>query len=76
MMVFEKVREVIAEQLEISPSEIVPESKLAEDLKADSVDIVGIVMNLENEFGLEFAFEDLEGIKTVADAVKYIEERI
>ncbi|MGI5877343.1 MAG: acyl carrier protein [Christensenellales bacterium] len=75
-MTFEKVRDIIAEQLEIDPGEIMLESNLAEDLKADSVDVVGIIMNLEAEFGLEFPFEDLESIKTVGDAVSYIDERI
>jgi acyl carrier protein len=75
-MTFEKVREIIAEQLEISPDEIMLESNLSEDLKADSVDVVGIIMNLEAEFGLEFPFDDLENIKTVGDAVSYIDERI
>lgn len=75
-MTFEKVREIIAEQLEISPGEIMLESNLSEDLKADSVDVVGIIMNLEAEFGLEFPFDDLESIKTVGDAVAYIDGRI
>ncbi|NLG37796.1 MAG: acyl carrier protein [Clostridiales bacterium] len=75
-MTFEKVRDIIAEQLEIDPGEIMLESSLADDLKADSVDVVGIIMNLEAEFGLEFPFEDLESIKTVSDAVSYIDERV
>lgn len=74
-MVFENVKSIIAEQLEIEESEIKMESSLVDDLKANSVDVVGIVMTLESEYDLEFPYEDLESIKTVGDAVKYIEER-
>ncbi len=74
-MVFETVRNIIAEQLEISADEITMESSLTEDLKADSVDVVGIIMNLETEFSLEFPYEDLEQVATVGDAVRYIESK-
>jgi len=75
-MVFEKVQQIIAEQLELDEDSIKMESRLGEDLKADSVDVVSIVMNLESEFDLEFPFDDLGSIVTVADAVAYIEARI
>lgn len=74
-MVFETVRSVIAEQLGIDEDVITMEASLTEDLKADSVDVVGIIMNLEAEFGLEFPYDDLEKIVTVGDAVRYIEEK-
>lgn len=74
-MVFEKVRDIIAEQLELDPSAITMESSLADDLHADSVEVVGVIMNMETEFGLEFPYEELEKIKTVGDAVAYIQER-
>lgn len=74
-MVFEKVKEIITQQLEIDPAKVTMEAKLNEDLKADSVEVVGIIMNLEAEFNMEFPYEDLEKIKTVGDAVKYIEGR-
>ncbi len=73
-MVFEKVKEIITQQLEVDPAKVTMEAKLNEDLKADSVEVVGIIMNLETEFNMEFPYEDLEKIKTVGDAVKYIEE--
>ena len=57
-MVFETVRDAIAQQLEMDPATITMDSKLTEDLKTDSVDVIEIVMNLESEFGLEFAFDD------------------
>ena len=74
-MILDKVIEIIAEQLELDAKDITAKSSLTEDLKADSVDVVGIIMNLEGEFGLEFPYEDLEKIATVGDAVKYIEEQ-
>jgi acyl carrier protein len=74
-MVFDKVKEIIVQQLEVEADKVTMEAKLNEDLKADSVEVVGIIMNLEAEFGMEFPYEDLEKIKTVGDAVKYIEEK-
>lgn len=72
-MVFETVQKLIAEQLEIDPSTITLESNLVTDLKADSVDVMEVVMNLESEYDMEFAFEKLSEIKTVGDVVAYIE---
>ena len=72
-MVLDTVKEVIADQLELDINDITRESSLTEDLKADSVDVVGIIMKLESEFGLEFPYEELESIATVGDAVDYIE---
>lgn len=74
-MIFEKVREIISEQLEIDPETIQMQSRLGDDLKADSVDIVSIIMSLEAEYDLEFPFDDLGGIETVADAVNYIQSK-
>lgn len=73
-MVLDTVKQVISDQLELDINDITAESSLTEDLKADSVDVVGIIMNLEAEFGLEFPYEELEKIATVGDAVKYIED--
>lgn len=73
-MIFEKVRDIIVEQLEMDPGAITEASSLSDDLKADSVEVVGIIMNIESEFGLEFPYEDLESIKTVGDACKYIQD--
>ncbi|MFR1758316.1 MAG: acyl carrier protein [Christensenellaceae bacterium] len=72
-MIFETVRDAIAQQLEMDPATITMDSKLTEDLKTDSVDVIEIVMNLESEFGLEFAFDDLGELTTVGDVVRYIE---
>ena len=72
-MVFETVRNAIAEQLEMDPETITMASKLTEDLKSDSVDVIEIVMTLESEFGMEFAIDDLGNLTTVGDVVAYIE---
>jgi acyl carrier protein len=72
-MIFETVRDVIAQQLEMDPNTITMDSKLTEDLKSDSVDVIEIVMNLEGQFGMEFAFDDLGELATVGDVVHYIE---
>ena len=71
---FEKIAAMIADQLGIDASTIQPESRLIEDLKADSLDVVAMVMEMETEVGIEIPDEDLTKLKTVADAMRYIEE--
>ena len=71
---FEKIAAMIADQLGIDASTIQPESRLIEDLKAESLDVVAMVMEMETEFGIEIPDEDLTKLKTVADAMRYIEE--
>ncbi len=74
-MVFEKLQEIVADKLGIEASEVTLESDLKEDLDADSLDIVDIVMSLEEEFEVTIEAEDEEHLKTVADLVKFIEDR-
>jgi acyl carrier protein len=69
----EKVREKIAEQLGVAADEVKPESSFIEDLGADSLDIVELVMALEEEFNIEISDEDAEKIRTVKDVVGYIQ---
>jgi acyl carrier protein len=69
----EKVINVVAESLGMEESEIKAESSFKDDLNADSLDLFEMVMALEEEFGVEIPNEDLEGITTVDDVVKYIE---
>jgi acyl carrier protein len=76
MNVEEKVKEIIAEQLGVKKEEIKPESSFIDDLGADSLDTVEVVMALEEEFGIEIPDEDAEKITTVGEAIKYIEEKI
>lgn len=75
-MVFEKVKKIIAEQLSLEEEEITMDSSFIDDLGADSLDIVELVMALEEEFDLEIPDEDAEKIGTVADAVNYIKDHI
>jgi len=71
----EKVKSIIAEQLGVKPEEVTPQASFIEDLGADSLDTVELVMALEEEFGVEIPDEDAEKMTTVGDAVKYIEEK-
>lgn len=72
---FDKVREIIARQLGIERETISMESRLIDDLKADSLDIVELVMDLEQEFDVEIPDEDLPKVQTVADIVHFLEQR-
>jgi acyl carrier protein len=68
-----KVREIISEQLGVSADEVTPEASFVEDLGADSLDIVEMVMALEEEYGIDISDEDAEKIRTVKDVLSYIE---
>jgi len=70
-----KVIKIIAEKLDVDESEIKPEASFIDDLGADSLDIVELVMELEEEYGIEIPDEDAEKIKTVQDAIDYIKEK-
>jgi len=72
---FEKVAEIIAEQVGISVEEIKPESKFTDDLGVDSLDLFQIIMAFEEEFGVEIVTEGTEKINTVQDAIDYIESK-
>jgi acyl carrier protein len=76
MSVNEKVKGIISEQLGVKKEEIKPESSFIDDLGADSLDTVEVVMALEEEFGIEIPDEDAEKITTVGEAVKYIDEKV
>ena len=75
-MVFEKVREIICDQLDVAEEDVTMESNIADDLGADSLDVVDLVMSLEEEFDTEIPDEEIENLKTVGDVVKYIEENL
>ena len=68
-----KVKEIISEQLGVAETEVTPEASFIEDLGADSLDIVELVMAFEEEYGLEIPDEDAEKIRTVKDVIGYIE---
>lgn len=73
MAIFEDVRDVIVEQLSVSPSAVNLNSKIVEDLGADSLDVVELVMALEEKFDIEIPDSDAEKLTTVQDVVSYIE---
>ncbi len=70
---FEQIKAIIAEQLSAEPDKITPETSIIDDLGADSLDVVELVMALEEKFGLEIPDEDAEKINTVSDIVSYVE---
>lgn len=70
-----KVKEIICQQLAVSPEKIRPEASFVDDLKADSLAAVELVLALEETFDMEFPDEDIEQIKTVGDAINYIKKR-
>ena len=72
MNVEQKVKEIICAQLEVSPEQVKPEASFTDDLKADSLAVVELVLALEEQFKLEIPDEDTEKIKTVGDAINYI----
>ncbi len=73
-MVLEKVKEILCQQLDVEEETISMDSKLIDDLGADSLDLADLVMTLEDEFDIEVPDEDVEKIKTVGDLVGYIEK--
>ena len=75
-MVFDKVKEIIVDQLECDEDQVTMEASITEDLGTDSLDIVDLVMSIEESFDVEIPDEDVEGIKTVGDIVKYIESKV
>ncbi|MBI4431390.1 MAG: acyl carrier protein [Candidatus Omnitrophica bacterium] len=76
MAVAEKITEIIVEQLGVKPEEVTPEASFIDDLGADSLDTVELVMALEEEFGIEIPDEEAEKIQTVGDAIKYISAKV
>ncbi|GGE65816.1 acyl carrier protein [Priestia taiwanensis] len=74
--VLERVTKIIVDRLGVDESEVKPESSFKEDLGADSLDVVELVMELEDEFDMEISDEDAEKISTVGDAVNYIESNL
>lgn len=72
-MIFDKIKEILADQLDIEESAITPESLLVEDLGADSLDAIDIVMSVEDEFGIEVPDEIIEKIESVSDIITFVE---
>ncbi|MFJ8234394.1 acyl carrier protein [Ureibacillus sp. NPDC094379] len=74
--VLERVTKVVVDRLGVDESEVKPEASFREDLGADSLDVVELVMELEDEFDMEISDEDAEKIATVGDAISYIEGKV
>ena len=74
MPILDRVQEVVADKLGVDASEVVPEASFAEDLNADSLDLVDLIMAFEEEFDTEISDEDAEGITTVQLAIDYLKE--
>ena len=75
-MIEEKVKEIIAKQLGVNPSEVTAEASFVEDLGADSLDIVELIMVFEESFNIEIPDEDAEKIARVKDAIEYIKKKM
>ena len=75
-MVFEKVKTILCDQLDVDAEKVSAASVISDDLGADSLDFVDLIMSFEDEFDIEIPDEDVENIKTVGDIVKYIEDKI
>lgn len=75
MALFERVRDVIARELKVPESKITEDASFESDLAADSLDFVQLIMAFEDEFGIEIPEEDAEKIRTVGDALRYLEEK-
>jgi acyl carrier protein len=73
---FGRVKKIIVEQLGVEEEEVVPTASFVEDLNADSLDLVELIMSLEEEFGVKISDEDAEKIQTVQDAMDYLQEHM
>ena len=71
---YERLKKIVVDQLGVDEADVKPEASFVDDLNADSLDLVELIMSLEEEFGIEISDEDAEKIKTVGDAQEYIEE--
>jgi len=71
---FDKLQAIVAEQLGVEPEKVTPDAEFVQDLNADSLDLVELIMSLEEEFGVEISDEDAEKIVKVSDAMDYIQD--
>ncbi len=76
LMVFERIRKILCDQLDLEEDNVTMESDIVEDLEADSLDVVDLMMTIEDEFSLEVPDEEIENFRTVGDVVRFIEENV
>jgi len=76
MTVLERLQKIIVEQLGVDSDQVTPDASITDDLGADSLDRVELVMAIEGEFNIEISDEDAEKIETVQDAINYIQEKV
>ena len=74
--VYDRMKKIIVEQLGVDEGDVSPQASFVEDLNADSLDLVELIMSLEEEFNLEISDEDAEKIHTVSDALEYVQEHV
>jgi acyl carrier protein len=74
--VYDRMKKIIVEQLGVDEADVTPTASFVEDLNADSLDLVELIMSLEEEFNLEISDEDAEKIHTVNDALEYVQEHV
>jgi len=74
--VYDRMKKIIVEQLGVDEADVTPQASFVEDLNADSLDLVELIMSLEEEFNLEISDEDAEKIHTVNDALEYVQEHL
>ena len=75
-MVFEKIKEILAEQLGEKADDMTMDTQIADDLNADSLDVVELLMSIEDEFEVEIPDEEIENLKTIGDVVEYIQNNM
>ncbi|MCQ2455195.1 MAG: acyl carrier protein [Clostridia bacterium] len=75
-MVFDKIKELLALQLDCDADDMTMDTKILEDLGADSLDVVEMLMSIDDEFGIEIPDEEIENLKTIGDVVNYIQNNI
>lgn len=75
-MVFEKIKTILAEQLDANEEDLTMDTNIAKDLNADSLDVVELLMSIEDEFDVEIPDEEIENIKTIGDLTEYIQNNM